>query len=93
MVGAAHEELQQTRIRIDNLSSEVSQLQKQVSQDQGIPLDVPTLGMAPGGIATLTFPPHTVGCQGGEATRFGRYSGQGTRDQPAPALRQGAGDG
>ncbi|KAF2986650.1 hypothetical protein EK904_013293, partial [Melospiza melodia maxima] len=29
MVGAAHEELQQTRIRIDNLSSEVSQLQKQ----------------------------------------------------------------
>lgn len=31
MVGAAHEELQQTRIRIDNLSSEVSQLQKQVS--------------------------------------------------------------
>uniref|UniRef100_A0A663N6H7 Lamin A/C n=1 Tax=Athene cunicularia TaxID=194338 RepID=A0A663N6H7_ATHCN len=31
MVGAAHEELQQTRIRIDNLSSEVSQLQKQLA--------------------------------------------------------------
>lgn len=38
MVGAAHEELQQTRIRIDNLSSEVSQLQKQVSRDQGVAL-------------------------------------------------------
>ena len=47
MVGAAHEELQQTRIRIDNLSSEVSQLQKQVSQDQGIPLDVCPPGMIP----------------------------------------------
>ncbi|XP_063997395.1 lamin [Pogoniulus pusillus] len=31
MVGAAHEELQQTRIRVDNLSSEVSQLQKQLA--------------------------------------------------------------
>ncbi|NXP54616.1 LMNA protein, partial [Heliornis fulica] len=31
MVGAAHEELQQTRIRIDSLSSEVSQLQKQLA--------------------------------------------------------------
>ncbi|XP_025968657.1 lamin isoform X1 [Dromaius novaehollandiae] len=31
MVGAAHEELQQTRIRIDSLSSELSQLQKQLA--------------------------------------------------------------
>uniref|UniRef100_A0A8C6YQR3 Lamin A/C n=1 Tax=Nothoprocta perdicaria TaxID=30464 RepID=A0A8C6YQR3_NOTPE len=31
MVGAAHEELQQTRIRIDNLSSELSHLQKQLA--------------------------------------------------------------
>ncbi|NXN99114.1 LMNA protein, partial [Rhinopomastus cyanomelas] len=31
MVGAAHEELQQTRIRVDSLSSEVSQLQKQLA--------------------------------------------------------------
>ncbi|NXL95243.1 LMNA protein, partial [Alectura lathami] len=31
MAGAAHEELQQTRIRIDSLSSEVSQLQKQLA--------------------------------------------------------------
>ncbi|XP_032992250.1 lamin isoform X4 [Lacerta agilis] len=31
MAGAAHEELQQTRIRIDSLSSQLSQLQKQLS--------------------------------------------------------------
>ncbi|KAM8794484.1 lamin [Eudromia elegans] len=31
MVGAAHEELQQTRIRIDSLSSELSHLQKQLA--------------------------------------------------------------
>lgn len=30
MAGAAHEELQQTRIRIDSLSAQLSQLQKQV---------------------------------------------------------------
>ncbi|NXT78960.1 LMNA protein, partial [Zapornia atra] len=31
MVGAAHEELQQTRVRIDKLSSDLSQLQKQLA--------------------------------------------------------------
>lgn len=30
LVGAAHEELQQSRIRIDSLSAQLSQLQKQV---------------------------------------------------------------
>lgn len=30
MVGEAHEEIQQSRIRIDSLSSQLSQLQKQV---------------------------------------------------------------
>lgn len=33
LVGAAHEELQQSRIRIDSLSAQLSQLQKQVSLD------------------------------------------------------------
>jgi len=47
MVGAAHEELQQARIRIDTLSSEVSQLQKQVGQDHGVPPDVHSPGMVP----------------------------------------------
>lgn len=31
LVGAAHEELQQSRIRIDSLSAQLSQLQKQVN--------------------------------------------------------------
>ena len=30
LVGAAHEELQQTRIRLESMSSQISQLQKQV---------------------------------------------------------------
>lgn len=32
MMGEAHEEIQQSRIRIDSLSTQLSQLQKQVSQ-------------------------------------------------------------
>lgn len=35
MAGAAHEELQQTRIRIDSLSAQLSQLQKQVRDWEG----------------------------------------------------------
>ncbi|KAM9806538.1 lamin isoform 1-T2 [Syngnathus typhle] len=34
MVGAAHEELQQTRIRVEGLSAQLSQLQKQLSQSE-----------------------------------------------------------
>lgn len=31
-MGAAHEELQQTRVRLDSMSTQLSQLQKQVSR-------------------------------------------------------------
>lgn len=34
-MGAAHEELQQSRIRIDSLSAQLSQLQKQVPPGEG----------------------------------------------------------
>lgn len=34
LVGAAHEELQQTRIRLESMSSQLSQLQKQVSREK-----------------------------------------------------------
>lgn len=33
LVGAAHEELQQTRIRLESMSAQLSQLQKQVRID------------------------------------------------------------
>lgn len=36
MVGAAHEELQQTRIRLDSMSAQLSQLQKQVREQQAL---------------------------------------------------------
>jgi hypothetical protein len=37
LVGAAHEELQQSRIRIDSLSAQLSQLQKQVTLSLPLP--------------------------------------------------------
>lgn len=37
LVGAAHEELQQSRIRIDSLSAQLSQLQKQVCPSPPLP--------------------------------------------------------
>lgn len=36
-MGAAHEELQQSRIRIDSLSAQLSQLQKQVPPHPPLP--------------------------------------------------------
>ncbi|XP_042749678.1 lamin-A-like, partial [Lagopus leucura] len=39
LAGAAHEELQQTRVRIDSLSTELSQLQKQVGAGGPLPPD------------------------------------------------------
>lgn len=33
-MGAAHEELQQTRIRLESMSSQLSQLQKQVCREE-----------------------------------------------------------
>lgn len=36
MVGAAHEELQQTRIRLDSMSAQLSQLQKQVRGQEAL---------------------------------------------------------
>lgn len=36
-MGAAHEELQQSRIRIDSLSAQLSQLQKQVRPTSPLP--------------------------------------------------------
>lgn len=48
IAGAAHEELQQVRIRIDSLSSEVSHLQKQVSWGpRGSPSLSPHPGLVP----------------------------------------------
>lgn len=38
-MGAAHEELQQTRIRLESMSAQLSQLQKEVSgEDQATPI-------------------------------------------------------
>lgn len=64
LVGAAHEELQQSRIRIDSLSAQLSQLQKQVrpAPSTGGPaggVEGPqTKGLGPGGTRLMLLQDH-----------------------------------